>query len=48
MSKFTLEAKLGIFVLACVLIAFYTSTRVLDIGDRGGFDIKAKFRSVER
>jgi phospholipid/cholesterol/gamma-HCH transport system substrate-binding protein len=47
MSKFTLEAKLGIFVIACVLIAFYTSTRVLDIGDKGGFDIKAKFRSVE-
>jgi phospholipid/cholesterol/gamma-HCH transport system substrate-binding protein len=47
MSKFTLEAKLGIFVLACIAVVAYTMIKVVDLGVKGGFPLKARFQSVE-
>ena len=47
MSKFTLEAKLGIFVIACIAILSYTLFRVVDVGIKAGFPLKAHFQSVE-
>ncbi len=47
MSKFTLEAKVGIFFLACLAIIAFTWFRVLDLRLDEGFELQARFRSVE-
>lgn len=47
MSKFTLEAKVGIFFLACLAIATYAWFRVLDLRFEEGVELKARFGSVE-
>jgi len=47
MNKFTLEAKVGIFFLACLAIAAYVWFKVLEVSFQEGFLLKAHFRSVE-
>lgn len=47
MSKFTLEAKVGVFFLACLAIVAFTWFRVLDLRFDEGFELMARFRSVE-
>jgi phospholipid/cholesterol/gamma-HCH transport system substrate-binding protein len=47
MSRFTLEAKVGIFFLAALAIFGYVWLKVLDIGLKGGFLVKARFTSAE-
>lgn len=47
MRKFTQEAKIGLFFLACVAIIAFTWFRVLDLRFEEGFELKARFRSVE-
>jgi phospholipid/cholesterol/gamma-HCH transport system substrate-binding protein len=47
MSRFTLEAKVGLFFLATLAIFGYVWFYVLHFGDQEGFILKAAFRSVE-
>lgn len=47
MNRFTLEAKVGIFFLATLAIFAYVWVKVLDIGLKEGFMLKAQFKSVE-
>jgi len=47
MSRFTLEAKVGIFFLATLAIFAYVWVKVLDIGFKEGFMLKARFKSAE-
>jgi len=47
MSRLTLEAKVGIVFLACLAILGYTWFRVLPSDVKKGFELKARFRSVE-
>jgi len=47
MNRFTTEAKVGIFFLICVAIGAYVWIRVLDVGMKEGFMLKARFKSVE-
>jgi len=47
MNRFSMEAKVGIFFLAALAIVAYVWFRVLDIGVKDGFVLKAHFRSVE-
>jgi phospholipid/cholesterol/gamma-HCH transport system substrate-binding protein len=47
MNRFSLEAKVGIFFLATVAIVAYVWLKVLDVGVKDGFVLKAHFRSVE-
>jgi len=47
MNRFTLEAKVGIFFLATLAIFGYVWVKVLDIGLKEGFTLKAQFKSVE-
>jgi phospholipid/cholesterol/gamma-HCH transport system substrate-binding protein len=47
MNKITLEAKVGLFFLVTLLIVGYVWFKVLDFGAMDGFNITARFRSVE-
>ena len=47
MSRFTLEAKVGLFFLATIAIFAYIWLYVLHFGDTQGFILQAGFRSVE-
>ncbi len=47
MSKFSLEAKVGLFFLVVVAISAYVCFSVLEYGVREGFILKAQFKSVE-
>ncbi len=47
MGTFSREAKIGIFFLACLAIIIYTWFRVLDFSIKEGFELKARFESVE-
>jgi len=47
MSRFTLEAKVGIFFLAALAIFGYVWLKVLDLGLKEGFMLKARFKSAE-
>lgn len=47
MSKFTMEAKVGIFFLAVVAIFAYLWFKVLDLSIVEGFLLKARFKTVE-
>jgi phospholipid/cholesterol/gamma-HCH transport system substrate-binding protein len=47
MSRFTFEAKVGIFFLATLAIFGYVWLKVLDIGLKEGFMLKARFKSAE-
>jgi len=47
MSKFSLEAKVGIFFLLALAIFAFVWLRVLEFSLREGYILKAQFRSVE-
>ncbi len=47
MNKITLEAKVGLFFLVTLLVFGYVWFKVLEFGEMDGFNIKARFRSVE-
>lgn len=47
MNKVTLEAKVGLFFLATILVFGYVWFKVLEFGEMEGFTITSKFRSVE-
>jgi len=47
MNRFSLEAKVGIFFLMTIAILAYVWLYVLHFGDKGGFVLKARFRTVE-
>lgn len=47
MGKFSMEAKVGLFFLAVVLIFAYTWTRILRFGEEGQFILTARFDSVQ-
>ncbi|MFH0821707.1 MAG: MlaD family protein [Pseudomonadota bacterium] len=47
MSRFSLEAKVGIFFLACLAIFAYVWFKVLQVDWEKGFVLKAYFKSVE-
>lgn len=47
MNRFSVEAKVGIFFLASIAIFAYVWFKVLDVGVKDGFVLKARFRSIE-
>ncbi len=47
MSRFTPEAKVGIFFLMCAGIFAFAWFRVLDLGLKPGFELKARFPTAE-
>ncbi len=47
MNKFSLEAKVGIFFIACAVIFAYVWFKVLDFNIKEGFQLKARFKSAE-
>ena len=47
MKKFTLEAKVGVFVLVCLAIFVYAWFAVVGVNFEKGFELKAHFDSVE-
>jgi phospholipid/cholesterol/gamma-HCH transport system substrate-binding protein len=47
MSKFSLEAKVGLFFLMVIAVFTYVWFSVLEYGVREGFILKAQFKSVE-
>jgi phospholipid/cholesterol/gamma-HCH transport system substrate-binding protein len=47
MNRFSKEVKVGIFFLACLAIGAYVWMKVLDVGFKEGFILKARFKSVE-
>lgn len=47
MSKFSMEAKVGVFVLAAIAIFAYVWTHVLDFTSTRGFILTARFKTVE-
>lgn len=47
MSKFSMEAKVGIFFLAVLAIFVYVWFKVLDLSIVEGFLLKARFKTVE-
>ncbi|MEW6348666.1 MAG: MlaD family protein [Thermodesulfobacteriota bacterium] len=47
MSRFTPEAKVGIFFLICAGIFAFAWFRVLDLGLQPGFELKARFPTAE-
>jgi phospholipid/cholesterol/gamma-HCH transport system substrate-binding protein len=47
MSRFTPEAKVGIFFLICAAIFAYAWSRVLDLRLQSGLELKARFSTAE-
>ncbi len=47
MNKFSLELRVGVFFLISLGIIAYVWFKVLDLGSPNGFNLTAKFRSVE-
>lgn len=47
MSKWTLETKVGLFFIVCVAIFAYSWFALLGFKYQKGFDLEARFRSVE-
>ncbi|MEJ2717718.1 MAG: MlaD family protein [Deltaproteobacteria bacterium] len=47
MNKFTLETKVGVFVLVCLAIFVYAWFSIVGVGLEKGFELKAYFDSVD-
>ncbi len=47
MNRFSLEAKVGLFFLVTIVILAYVWFHVLHFGEKEGFPLKARFRTVE-